>query len=727
MTLSSFRINQPPGTPGPAWDRARRDLTKFSVSGDLVECEAENKSETSYLWEIISAPLGTTVVINNSTTHTCNFQLESSGGYLIRLTVNEGEITEHQTSLYMGIPLPNSGACLPALNETNQDNSQSPYDGSRGYEEKVNQAFTFFDGGFVWNYDSLNDYNHPLLSTTGVKVGGGSLSSPGIGFYNDPNTGLINPEADSIGFVCGGSEFFRLKNDAGNTYQDIPGLSHYRIRNYSNTAAANIKTSIITEVGSSGDEAHTEILAVGANSKTVSAKFGVSSPGGTLTGDIIVDSTGVAGGNQQLNVKVIGAGTPTLEISSETVGAGTSTVSLLSHSVGGNSSLSLSSTSDGGDSDLEIKANGDGTSSIVIDPNGPSAASYLLLGNGHGEILFSDYYRGSSSYSQNLKLAGSVSEWDNYAARYGATANLLAAVYTAGVQTLQSAYNYDPGIITSLANGPVVISSASDAGDYALSVNGMDVSSSPGAMSVSVDGTATQSYIDLISDSTRQLSIVRYYDDGIHFALGANDYGGNTALIITTDANRLKDHNIDAAVSYPRLFLFSNSDVAEEDTEWLYIAHSGARGNIYCNVGPVSINNSSAGYSQSSGLVTPHLEVNGRCHLDGALYYRGNTVTPSAGTLTFDIASYSYFFTSLSQSITTVSFTKPTGVSSTHSVFYVKFFAFSIGRTVDGFSGTWKWDGSSPPFSIAANKYRLLQVSYDFSNDEFIGRISGDL
>ena len=132
-TLSSFRINQPPGTPYAEWDRARKDLEIASV-----ECEAFEKAQGAYKWELISLPSGVSVTINNGTTHTCNFTLATTGGYLIQLTVNEGDPNESITSLYIGVALEGSGLVIPALSETNQDNSESPYDGWRGTEAKSN-------------------------------------------------------------------------------------------------------------------------------------------------------------------------------------------------------------------------------------------------------------------------------------------------------------------------------------------------------------------------------------------------------------------------------------------------------------------------------------------------------------------------------------------------------------------------------------------------------------
>jgi len=224
MTASSFRINQPPASPGPAWDRARRDLTQYSISSDLVECEAENKSESSYLWEMISAPSGVLVLINNSTTHTCNFELETVGGYLVRLTVNEGEIDEHKTTLYLGIPLVNSSIILSALNETNQDNSQAPYTGSRGYEEKINQALSILDTGFVFEYDTPNDVIVPVNGTAGITVPGNAVLGAALTF-EDCITGSISSGVHTWDMSLGNIGYLLVSEDI--TSQSITTPSGY--------------------------------------------------------------------------------------------------------------------------------------------------------------------------------------------------------------------------------------------------------------------------------------------------------------------------------------------------------------------------------------------------------------------------------------------------------------------------------------------------------------------
>jgi hypothetical protein len=262
MSASTFRINQPPGSGYTYWDRARRDLDLGSV-----ECEAQNTSESSYLWEIISAPAGETIVITNPTSSTCSFTISTRYGYLVRLTVNSGEIDESQTTLYFGIPLENSNACLPAFNETNQDNSQSPYNGERGFEDKLNNLFVQFDGGFAWQYDDVDDFLSPLQSTTGIRIGDGTVSNPALGFISDEDTGLYLPSYGILSCVANGAETFRTYFDTGNPVLESQDDTTFHIRHNKGTA-----TDLDVESVSSANSATSSFHSTGSSDATTNVK-----------------------------------------------------------------------------------------------------------------------------------------------------------------------------------------------------------------------------------------------------------------------------------------------------------------------------------------------------------------------------------------------------------------------------------------------------------------------
>lgn len=117
--LARFRINQ--STTG-TFGYARRDILPTSEAVEL-QFEAENAGLV-YLWEVIQPP-GSNVIIGGTTSQTATFAAEIDGGYIAKLTVNPGSADEDVDSLYFGIGTEIDGNrfCLPALNETIQDNS----------------------------------------------------------------------------------------------------------------------------------------------------------------------------------------------------------------------------------------------------------------------------------------------------------------------------------------------------------------------------------------------------------------------------------------------------------------------------------------------------------------------------------------------------------------------------------------------------------------------------
>jgi len=142
-----FRINQPgitpPKPPTGTWDRARQDLELFARGG-TVEFEAQDVM-SSYKWELYSQPAGITETVNSSTSQTATVDFGSTGPFLMRLTVDEGLPTEEVSVRYVGLPLPSSQLPIPALDELNFDNSQTPYDGSRGAADKLEAWFRWLD------------------------------------------------------------------------------------------------------------------------------------------------------------------------------------------------------------------------------------------------------------------------------------------------------------------------------------------------------------------------------------------------------------------------------------------------------------------------------------------------------------------------------------------------------------------------------------------------------
>ncbi len=119
MSDASFQIVQNSVTPGV--DIARRDIQPNSALG-LVSFEAITGGLT-YEWVVVQPPGTVPVPLVGASAQICTMAAEESGGYGVKLTTNKGLPTEDIVALYMGIPMIASSLPLPALNETNIDNS----------------------------------------------------------------------------------------------------------------------------------------------------------------------------------------------------------------------------------------------------------------------------------------------------------------------------------------------------------------------------------------------------------------------------------------------------------------------------------------------------------------------------------------------------------------------------------------------------------------------------
>lgn len=165
---ATFKIDQPAGG---VWGVARRDI----VAGVQVTLTAQDLPpiHNTYTWEVLSQPRDSMLdaglvnnpeappdpgkpakiyILNPLTPWIGSFTPNYPGGYLIRLIVDIGMITEDVSVLYAGICLATSGLPLPALTETVFDNSlDNP--NYRGWEDKIDAFMKWVDafigGGVV--------------------------------------------------------------------------------------------------------------------------------------------------------------------------------------------------------------------------------------------------------------------------------------------------------------------------------------------------------------------------------------------------------------------------------------------------------------------------------------------------------------------------------------------------------------------------------------------------
>lgn len=165
---ATWRINQDGFNGG--WGISRGDL-QLVGSGGSITLEAQDVM-ASYKWELISYPQGGSVVITNSTLQVATIDFAETGGYLVRLTVDESLPTEDLLVLYLGVPLAVSGLAIPALNETTFDNRWLSIDGSKGWERKMTAwlkwADTNIGGSSVGVVEQVDEIISAVSDVTGV-------------------------------------------------------------------------------------------------------------------------------------------------------------------------------------------------------------------------------------------------------------------------------------------------------------------------------------------------------------------------------------------------------------------------------------------------------------------------------------------------------------------------------------------------------------------------------
>jgi hypothetical protein len=207
---ATFQIDQTtPGTPGVA----RRDLALITP----ITLHAVDEGSTTYLWEVISYPEGSDYRLINETSRDATLGLDVTGGYLVRLTVDAAiPATKDIAVLYLGVPLANSGLCIPAFNETFFDNATEEA-GFSGYERKVTAFLKWVDS--VANSALLVELSYKMSCRVAVnfwadEVPAGTLVSHTYTFTNPGSINLLGWDGLSD-LIAGDRVLFRYAGEGG--------------------------------------------------------------------------------------------------------------------------------------------------------------------------------------------------------------------------------------------------------------------------------------------------------------------------------------------------------------------------------------------------------------------------------------------------------------------------------------------------------------------------------
>lgn len=143
MTQARIQINSVTGSNPP-------NGTAILVGSTVSVTNVNNGGESTYLWEFLDRPEGSTTTFINPNIQSTTFVPDVEGTYLIRLSVNRTLADEQTDTQIVGCNTVRSGLRLPAAGETTQSST------SRGWALAVNRILKKVDS---------------LLSDPGVVVG----------------------------------------------------------------------------------------------------------------------------------------------------------------------------------------------------------------------------------------------------------------------------------------------------------------------------------------------------------------------------------------------------------------------------------------------------------------------------------------------------------------------------------------------------------------------------
>lgn len=161
MATSNIIIQQSDGN---EVSQSRDDL----VLGVVVTLlNLNNTGVTSWLWQIVDKPDGSTATLSSSTGSTSTFTPDIEGTYLIKLIINGGQATDQKGA---AVKTSNLHYRIPAASE------EGEFDSIRGWAEAVNDALRKIDDGYMAAASTGVPASRTLTGAFGI-VGGGDLSS----------------------------------------------------------------------------------------------------------------------------------------------------------------------------------------------------------------------------------------------------------------------------------------------------------------------------------------------------------------------------------------------------------------------------------------------------------------------------------------------------------------------------------------------------------------------
>lgn len=347
---------------------------------------------TTYLWEILSQPVGASVSLSSDSVASPTFTPKNStwGTYLIRCTVTRNGSQEIGT-IGLSFKTPIRDMRFPAAGE------KTEFSGSNGWMEAEQVLYEIVDGLSLTGYwDRTGTILSPSTAGDTLQLSEGTAAIPSVAYVNDADTGRFLAATGIEGFAVGGVAQLLFGNDGGPYIKAAEGHQYLKIGNYKTT---------------SGNASQVLVEAVGA----------AANDGGTLE----LQATSTAGKTALSSLKSInaaGSASSYLEANSGTSASDTALAQIRAYGQGPTEvNVKADSTTNVVDSVINILATsalGNGT--INIGVNAGVLGSVYLGDQYTNSIRIRDKnLEDSTSISNYLEVSNDPTEWENLYTNYG--------------------------------------------------------------------------------------------------------------------------------------------------------------------------------------------------------------------------------------------------------------------------------------------------------------------
>lgn len=221
MAIANIIIQQGDGNQTP---ESRDDLVLNSV---VTLLNQSNTGVTSWIWQMVDKPSGSTAVLSSSTVASPTFTPDIAGTYLIRLMVNSGVSTDQKGA---AVKTTHFRYRIPAASE------EGEFDSVRGWAGAVNDALADIDDGYGAN--SIN----PNAGTIGAGAGAGSFT------WANGNAAVVAPDNRAAAVAATGS--FIVFSEDGYSHESF--FEAQPLRADISTAALHVTSPLSSFSGSVG-------------------------------------------------------------------------------------------------------------------------------------------------------------------------------------------------------------------------------------------------------------------------------------------------------------------------------------------------------------------------------------------------------------------------------------------------------------------------------------------